>query len=305
MATKGGKEVVRLLMTCLWVDDMQTAKICSTTQRALLVDGRVHNAVRANADGGVRQRRVIHVGRGPLLRLQVDDLQRRGLSRLSQADPNAARALVVDVLLGSRVSLDCVSAQRQTHQAALQARVLGQCQTTMTEPELTLYLQNLLVDVGGIRQREDAVVDQQLAVAQCVDEVLFGQRVGRGEDTLDASGTSSSRAGLQDQCCGGYRQAYDGAVRRRQTVLNMDSSISAAGFWPRHAMPCRLGRHLHCVTHRNGRVERVGVGDGDGVEGADLVRVRPHLQRLQDGVQVHRQRADLDAVRDLQQCGWS
>ena len=55
------------------------------------------------------------------------------------------------------------------------------------------------------------------------------------------------------------------------------------------------------MAHRDGRVERIGVGDGDGVERAGLVRVRPHLQRLQDGVQVHRQRADLDAVRDLQQ----
>ena len=54
-----------------------------------------------------------------------------------------------------------------------------------------------------------------------------------------------------------------------------------------------------CSAHGDSRVEPVRVVDGDHVEGPRPVRVRPHLQRLHVGKQVHRPRADLHAVDHL------
>ena len=42
----------------------------------------------------------------------------------------------------------------------------------LEEDDPPMHLQHLLVDVGGVRQREDALVDQQLAVPKLPREAL-------------------------------------------------------------------------------------------------------------------------------------
>ena len=188
--------------------------------------------MRADADGGVGQRRVVDVGCGPLLRLQVDDLLRR-------VSPDSAR--LIQPQHEHWFSTSCWAAgcpqivsrhrDRQTKQlcrpgswGSIRQNDGGcrRCTSRICSLTLVAYASGKMLSSTSSLPWPDA------STKSCSSR---GWVVARTCSTLAEA--ASCRPRWQDRRRHG--QSNGGTVRRRQTVLTMATSITAEGLRQRGA----------------------------------------------------------------------